>query len=200
MLRHRRMQQRRAMRTAVAVLALSILGGPVAAQDASPAPGASVEPDRPTAGAFEAIIPTELAGVELERLSYSGDDLAAGADEDDPIAELTALAEANGATISDLFVASGSSSDDGVFVGVLAATISGVPAARFADELTPLILELGPDVTMTNEVIAEREVIRVGPGSGLTGEAPVFVFEQGEVVWYVVADHDLLEQVIGAMP
>jgi hypothetical protein len=153
-----------------------------------------------TAETFETIIPTQLMGLELETLSYSGDDIVAGADEDDPIGALAALAESNGATISDLFVASGTAKEGEVFVGVLAATIAGVAAADFAAELTPLMLELGPDVVLTNEVIAGLEVTRVGPGSGLTGEAPVYVIEVGEVVWYVVAEDELLKEIIGSLP
>lgn len=180
-----------------AALVVPIAGAPAAAVDASPVATAA---PLTRAAALEAAIPAEIAGLAITTVAFDGDDIVADASPDDPISELVELAVARGVTISELAIASGSGGDETRFVGILGARLGQLPASEWASALTPVILELGEGVDLRVDVIAGRDVVRVGPGSGLTGERPVVVVESGDTVWYVVTDDTLLEEVIGSLP
>ena len=151
---------------------------------------------------LEGYYPAAVAGTPLEPGSFTADQMLSGVSPDDPINGLTALAEARGRATSDLTIASASAGAGDDFVGILAARLDGVPAVDFEAELTPLILQAGPDMAIGEEVVvAGRAVRRVEPGTGLAGSSPVYVLVSGEVVWYVLApDGASLEEVIAGLP
>jgi peptidyl-prolyl cis-trans isomerase B (cyclophilin B) len=150
---------------------------------------------------LEGYYPATIAGAALEPGSFSADQVLAGVPPDDPITGLAGLAEARGKATSDLTIASASTGQGDGFVGVLAARLDGIPAAEFEAELTPLILQAGPDVGIEALEVADRAVRRVAPGTGLAGPSPVYVLVSDEVVWYVLApEGDLLDEVIAALP
>lgn len=151
--------------------------------------------------ALEALYPDTIAGTAIEASSFSAEQILAGVAAEDPINGLSALAAAHGKTPSDLVIASASAGQGEGFVGIFAARLDGVPASGFEAELTPLILQAGPDVAISEEVVAGRAVRRVEAGTGLAGPSPVYVLVSGEVVWYVLApDGALLEELVAALP
>jgi len=184
----------------LAIAGGTIVGRPVAAQVASPVPGEASEATPPSLSEqLEAAFPATLAGRPLDITSFSGDEVIAGVDADDPVLELVELTAAHGSRISDFSIASASVRDRDPFIGLLAATIDGVPAIDVIDDLTRLILETDQHVESTREIIAGLEVTRVGPGSGLTGAAVVYVLPVGDIAWYVVAEPGDLEEILSAL-
>ena len=147
-----------------------------------------------------AAFPVQLAEVRLEVTAFSGDEVIAGAHAGDAVNELIDVAAAHGVTISDFAIASAALRDRDPFIGLLAATFEGVPAADVLDDLTRLILEIDDGVELTPEIVAGRDAIRVGPGSGLTGEAVVYAIPSGEIAWFVVAEPVDLEAVVKVLP
>ena len=187
------------MRSLLLVIALvASIGVTAVAQDASPS--ADVSPVASTTDQLVAAFPAELLGVPLEVSAFDGNAIIAGADEGDAVLELIDVAAAHGVGIGDFSIASASIRSDGPFVGLLAAGFAGVAATDVEQDLSRLILELDDDVDVTQEVIAGRDVTRVGPGSGLTGESPVYVLVSDEIAWYVVATDDDLQQIVAALP
>ena len=189
-----------ARRLLLATVMVASLGGVSTAQDASPSGSPLSSPDAGVPDGLAAAFPTQLLGEPLEVRTFSGDEVIAGAEEGDAVLALVDIAAVQGVAITDFDIASSSIRRDGLFVGLLAASFSGVPAADVVGDLTRLILELDGEVELTPEVIAGREVTRVGPGSGLTGESVVYVLTSGDVAWYIVATDDDLEQIVAALP
>jgi len=146
------------------------------------------------------MFPTELLGEPLEVLLFTGDELIAGVEAGAEVLGLVDVVAAQGASITDLTIASSSLRNDGPFVGLLAARLAGVPAVDVEADLSRLILGLDDFVELTPEVVAGREVTRVGPGSGLTGDSVVHVLASDDIVWYVVASDDVLEEIIATLP
>ena len=183
----------RLLASALAVVTVLSLGGAVAAQDATFEPAATER--------LEAAFPEQLGGWHLEVTSFSGDEIIAGAAEGDEVLELIDVVAAHGATMADFAIASGAIREqDEHFIGLLAASISGVPAADVQSDLTRLILELDEEVELTPDVIAGREVTRVGSGSGLTGEAVVYVLASDQIAWFIVAEPEDLEAIVSVLP
>lgn len=175
------------------------VSGAVAAQDASTGPATEPGPSS-VAERLEAAFPEQLVGQPLETVSFSGDEVIAGAGEDDSVLELVDVVDASGASISDFAIASGAIEGGEIFVGLLAATVDGVPATEVVDDLTRLILELDENAVLSDEIIGGRSVTRVSSGSGLTGDGVVHVFTSGEIAWYVVAESQALEEVLDLLP
>ncbi len=184
---------------AVTLASVVVLTPTAVAQDEDP----DVAPLRTTseaALALEDAIPDVIAGLALETLSYDGVDIIEGADADDPVAELQEMAAAAGVGVDELLLASGTAQSEERFVGVLAARLGGVDAAEFAPALTPLLLETTDATPFVRLTIGDLDVTQVGPGTGLTGEALVYVAEIGDTAWYVVTDAELLEEVLETLP
>ena len=199
--------QVRLVATALCVSTSIALATPAAAQESSPKPSAgSVVPDAPprttseAALELESAIPTNVAGLELTTVSFSGADVAAGADDDDPIAGLELVVADVGMTMEDLLLASGTADDGERFMGILAARLGGVPAADFAARLTPLLLETTSDTPLVELAVGDHTVTQVGPGTGLTGDALVYIVERGDTAWYIVTDEGSLEDTLAALP
>lgn len=147
-----------------------------------------------------AAFPERIGGNVLEITAFTGDEVIAGAEADDPVNELVDVVAAQGASMSDFAIASAAVRDRDPFIGLLAASITGVPAADVVPDLTRLILETDEDVVQSQELVAGREVTRVGPGSGLTGDDAVYVLTSDEIAWYIVADRADLEEVLSVLP
>jgi cyclophilin family peptidyl-prolyl cis-trans isomerase len=165
-------------------------------------PSASVlaMPEGSSDGAsLEARFPTAACGRPFAPSFVSGADIVAGAAEDDPITGLGPLAESVGATLADLRVASAGSGQGATLVGLLAATIPGVPAEQVEAELTRLLLRTDGDAPISDEVVAGRTV-RLVSRSGLTGDIPITVLASSETVWYVVAGGDIRDSIVAALP
>jgi hypothetical protein len=193
---------------ALTLLAAVSLAAPVQAQEPSPAvssePSGSDAAPPPTTSAaaleLEAAIPTTVAGLTLETVSFSGDDIVGSAGSDDPISELEVIAADAGVTIGELLLASGTADDGEDFLGILAARLGGVPAADFASALTPLLLETNDGTPFVTFTLGNDEVTQVGPGTGLTGDAFVYVVERGDTAWYIVAAVTMLPDALAALP
>ena len=184
-----------------------LLAAPVVGQEPTSRPdGVSVSDEAPplttSAAALElqAAIPTSVAGLELETVSFSGEDIVSQADDGVPVAELEAIAAGAGVGIDDLLLASGTADDGDRVIGILAARLGGVPAAEFTGALTPLLLETNEGTPFVTVTVGDDEVTQVGPGTGLTGDALVYVVERGDTAWYVVTDLELLPETLDAIP
>ena len=160
-----------------------------------PEPAPALVP--PGGSPLEGSMPATVCGRPLTSSYFAGDDIIANAPEGDPIHELSALAEANGATASDLSVATAETGGGAGMVALLGATLAGVPASDIADELTRALLQLGEAAETEPGVVAGRDVTIVRPGGA---EGPTLhVFPSGDVLWFVVAEGDILESVVAAL-
>jgi hypothetical protein len=184
-----------------------LLAAPVVAQEASPQPSAPSDSDgAPSATTsvaaieLEAAIPTNVAGLALETVSFSGEDIVSQADGDDPVAELEAIAADAGVAIGDLLLASGTADDGDRFIGILAARLGGLPASEFRGGLTPLLLETTDGTPFVTVTVGDDEVTQVGPGTGLTGDALVYLIERGDTAWYIVTELEMLSDALDAIP
>jgi hypothetical protein len=180
----------------VTTLVAAFIAQPVAAQDQSAPPLATDS----VAERLKATFPANLLGAELQVTAFDGIAVTAAAAPDDPVNELTEVAARHGASIEDFAIASAAVRDREPFVGLLAATIEGVPATDVIDDLTRLILETDDSVETTKVKVAGRDALRVESGSGLVGDDIVHVFPAGETVWYVVADPAELEAIVAELP
>ena len=151
------------------------------------------------AAELAALLPDEVAGMALEGKSFTADEILPGSSEDIAILELTSIAKAQGAKISNLSIASGGASDGEAFTTVLASSIPGVPGELVKEPLIQLILGGTADSEVTEEVIGGHEVTLISASTG-EGSDNIRVLVDGDVVWFVVADADSVEDVIGALP
>ena len=201
-------RRRRGLSLTLALFAAVSVAGPAVAQEPSPVasplpPVGEVAPPPTTSVAaleLESTIPTSVAGLTLETVSFSGDDIARSAGSDDPVSELEAIAAGAGVSMDELLLASGTADDGDRFVGILAARLGGVSAAEFASALTLLLLETSDGTPFVTVTVGDEEVTQVGPGTGLTGDALVYVVERGDTAWYIVTDLELLPDALAAIP
>ena len=145
-------------------------------------------------------LPASVAGIDL--LDRAAFDSTVVLPEADPalIEELEAVASERGTDLQGLSIARASGAAEEAFAAIVAVTIPGVPAADVQDALSRLIFGVSDDVISTQEVIADREVMRYettvegGPAQIAYGLA------NDEVAWFLVADEGSLEEVIAALP
>ena len=161
-----------------------------------PEPGPALVP--PDATSPAGAMPAAVCGRPLSVQTLSGDEIIANAPEGDPIHALADIAEANGGTVSDLTVATAQTGEGPGMVGLLSATLAGVPASDIAEDLTRILLQLEEGAEVEPGVVGGRDVMVVPEGGPRTG--PLHVLASGEVLWFVVAEGDVLESVVAALP
>jgi peptidyl-prolyl cis-trans isomerase B (cyclophilin B) len=159
----------------------------------TPAPPSAAEV---AADALAAQVPQVVAGIELvDRASFSSDAILAQV-APDILAELETLAEAHGTDLERLSIARAAGGDETSFVTLVASSIEGVEAADGLAALGRLVLGVGEDAVTTTETIAGREVTRIE----LAPDQVAYVLAGEDVVWFLVADEDNLEEVVAALP
>jgi cyclophilin family peptidyl-prolyl cis-trans isomerase len=145
------------------------------------------------------VFPVALCGRPLTSSAFAGDDIMANAAEQDPIREIADIAEANGATVSDLTVITGDTGEGPGNVALLGASIAGVHAADVAEDLTRILLQVEDGAQTERATIGGREVTTIAPGG--PRPSPVHVLASGDVVWFVIAEEgDVLESVVAGLP
>jgi cyclophilin family peptidyl-prolyl cis-trans isomerase len=160
---------------------------------------AVVLPDPSADGSpLAAVVPVAVCGRPMTQSTFAGDDIIANAAEDDPIREIADVAEAQGATVSDLSVVSAQTGEGAGKVALLAATIAGVPAADVADDLTRILMQLEEGAATERALIGGREVTTIAPGGPRT--LPVHVLASGDVLWFVSSEGDVLESLLAGLP
>jgi len=153
------------------------------------------------AAELQAMLPVEIAGLPLQSNAFTSDQILPGSGEDAAVLELTSISEANDASIAELAIATAGSDDgSGTFVTVLAGSIPGVPAGLVAEPMRQLIIGDTEGAEISDMVIAGRDVKQVQDTQDAGPENTIYVIESGDVVWFVVADPDSLEEAIAALP
>ena len=148
------------------------------------------------ADALAAQVPEVVAGIELlDRASFSSDVILAQV-APDILAELDALAEAQGTDLERLAIARAAGGDETSFATIVAASIEGVAAEDALALLGRLVLGLSGDAVTTTETIAGREVTRIE----LAPDQVAYALAGEVVVWFLVADEGNLEGVISSLP
>jgi peptidyl-prolyl cis-trans isomerase B (cyclophilin B) len=164
----------------------------------SPAPPSEAEV---AAAELQAMLPVEIAGLPLQSTAFTSDEILPGSGEDAAVLELTSISEANDASIAELAIATAGSDDgSGTFVTVLAGSIPGVPADLVAEPMRQLIIGDTEGAEISDMVIAGRDVKQVQDTQDAGPENTIYVIESDDVVWFVVADPDSLEEAIAALP
>lgn len=167
------------------------------------------EPDPPPPSVAEAagdalagIVPTSLAGLELQQTIFTSDRVIGGREQDPPVIALGGIAEANDADLEALaIVSAGASGGEGASVALVVVSLPGVPAAEAVEVFRDIIIgPLSPDAELESRTIAGHEVtlVRAMPDAGW--QDTIHVIESGEQVWFVVTDFETIEQVIDELP
>jgi peptidyl-prolyl cis-trans isomerase B (cyclophilin B) len=179
-----------------------IISASVEQAELPPEPTPEPPSEAETAAAeLQAMLPVEIAGVPLESTAFTSDQILPGSGEDAAVLELTSISEANDASIAELAIATAGSDDGaGTFVTVLAGSIPGVPADLVAEPMRQLIIGDTEGAEISDMVIAGRDVKQVQDTQDAGPENTIYVIESGDVVWFVVADPDSLEEAIAALP
>ena len=184
--------------------ASDLIEDPVRIQSASieqvelPAEPTSAPPSAAEVAAHDlaAQVPEVVAGIGLvDRASFSSDVILAQV-APDILVELETLAEAHGTDLERLSIARAAGGGETSFVTLVAASIEGVAAADAVASLGRLVLGVGEDAVITVETIADREVTRIE----LAPDQLAYALAGEDVVWFLVADEDNLEEVIRSLP
>ncbi len=152
------------------------------------------------AAELEAMLPRDVAGLNLEGNTFTADEIIAGFADDSLMIELTSLAVANDAEINQLSIATGGDAAGETFATIIGGHIPGVPAEQAQDAMVRLLLGDTEGSEIASEQVAGRDVmvIRETPDAG--ADSTVYVVPSDEIVWLVIADEATLEEAITALP
>ena len=145
-------------------------------------------------------MPTEIAGVALTTDVFASEQILGGSAESEAIAELTTLATGHGTQIEQLAVATAGSGAGDSFVAILAGSIPGVPASDARDALVQLIVGDSPEAELTDQNIAGKQVVQLMPTPESAPRDNIYIVASGDILWFVVTEPELLEDVIGELP
>jgi hypothetical protein len=196
----------------LAALAVPRLAGIPVPPEPSEAPEPTFQGDTVLRGLF----PQAVGDYPMEVEVFSGSDILAGADADDPeaqamISDLQALLSAHGKTFDDVSIAEGYFDAEDAVGDVIATRVAGTDITDFEDELIAYWLPF-EDPQRTPTTIAGREVTAVTDGP-LTGGSPApsadpfalplppsYVYAAGDVLFIVSADEPQLSQLFALLP
>jgi hypothetical protein len=182
-----------------------------------PEPSEVPEPTFEGDPVLQALFPDAVGDAPMEVEVFSGSDILAGADTEDPeaqamIADLQALLSAHGKTFDDVSIAEGYFETEDAAVGdVIATRVAGTDITDFEDELIAYWLPY-EDPQRTPMTIAGREVTAVTDGPPATGSPdpsadpfalplpPSYVYAAGDVLFIVSADEPELSQLLELLP
>ena len=145
-------------------------------------------------------LPDEVGGRPFEQSVFTADQILSASDQEGAIGALTRIAADNGGAVTDLSVATARVDDGEVFAIVLAGSIPGVEAELYIEPMAELILEGLPDEGPEDAVVAGRDVQRVVPYPDAPEEQHVYLLPSGDVLWFVVADTEILEEIVSSLP
>ena len=162
-------------------------------------------PAPPTEGELAAAalgdeLPDEVAGRMFEQSIFTADQILSASDQDEAIGALTKVAADNGGAVTNLSVATAAVDDGEVFAIVLAGSIPGVEAELYIEPMAELILGGLPDEGPEDAVVAGRDVQRVVPYPDAPEEEYIYLVPNGDVLWFVVADTENLEEIVSSLP
>jgi hypothetical protein len=181
-------------------LAVAVAGCGGAGQTPSPTPnpngggldlgsfdlGSFALPSFTTDAALEAMIPDQLGGQALDKLSFTGDAFMGSGQEGS--AQVQALLGSMGKTPGDLSVAFGGNS----LVTVIAYQIKGVPASSFMSTFTGLMSQQ-QQVTASQTSYAGKSVTKL---TAETGDVS-YVYGSGDVLFFVAGGtQDLTDAIL----
>lgn len=195
--------------TGLAALALPRLA-------AIPVPTEAPEPSSQGDPVLQALIPAAVGDAEMVVDIYTGRDLVADLDPDDPdatasIADLEAVLGAHDRTIDDVSFANAYFATETAYGDLFAIRVAGADVAGFQDELVDLMLQMD-DPQRTPAVIAGHEVTVVTDGVTVTGSPgpspdpfdlplpPSYVYPSGDVLFIVSAEEPHLTQLFELLP
>ncbi len=152
------------------------------------------------ADALAAQLPAEVAGIELvDRASFSSDQIAQQVPPES-LADLAAVADANGTDLERFSIARAAGGGGETFATVLAASIEGVPGADVLEPMASFILGLVEESTITDEQIAGRDVKRIALAPESNPDQVAYAVTSGDIVWFLIADEGSLEGVVSSLP
>lgn len=152
------------------------------------------------ADALAAQLPAEVAGIELvDRAIFSSDQIAQQAPPES-LADLAAVAEANGTDLERFAITRAAGGGGETFATVLAASIEGVPGATVLEPMASFILGLVEESTITDEQIAGRDVKRISLAPESSPDQVAYAVASGDIVWFLIADEGSLEEVVSSLP
>ena len=147
-----------------------------------------------------ALVPGTIGSLTLSGESFTSEEVFGGFADEQLQSDLTSLAEANGADIGLLSVATGGASEGDSFVTLVGGSIPDVPADQAQDAMVRLLLGDTSSSNVTQETVAGREVSVVRATEDAGPEQTVYIVPSGDVVWLLAADPATLEAAITALP
>ena len=142
-----------------------------------------------------ALMPATAGGFDLQTMTFTMEQVGAQLD---PalLADLQAIAEADGADVQQFAVAQSAGTDGTDFVSIAAASIPGVPGTEVQSAIMSLLLPGTDSAAATEETIDGRTVQRLQLDDATTA----WIFSSDEVVWFVVTTLEDPTEVIAALP
>jgi peptidyl-prolyl cis-trans isomerase B (cyclophilin B) len=167
-----------------------------------PEPEASEPPSEAqlAADALAAKIPSEVAGLSLEGTTFTAEQILTGSEEDVAMVQLGSIAEQNGGQLSSLAIATAGDDNGEAFATILASSIAGVPAEAVKEPLIQLILGDQSGAMITEETVAGHNVTLIRPTEDAGDTDSIRVIANGDIVWFIVADADSIEEVVSSLP
>ena len=165
--------------------------------DPTPPPPSAAEL---AADELAAQLPDEAAGFQLQKVAFTLEEIGGQLDRG-IIAELQAIAEANGADAQLLSIAQASAADaEGGFVSLAGASIPGGPAEQVQEALIRLLLPTDESTAMQTITLADREGTHVDLVPDPTPGDSAYVVRSGDAVWFIVSTVEDVSDIVAALP
>jgi peptidyl-prolyl cis-trans isomerase B (cyclophilin B) len=162
-------------------------------------------PEPPTAAELAAsnladMLPREIAGLTLQGNVFPSAQVLGGLAEAELVAELTAIAEENGADIGEISIATGSADNGAQFLTVVGGSIPGVAADAVFDPMVRLLLGQTETAEVTQETVADRAATVIRGSADAGPDSVVYVIPSGDVLWMVLGDDASAREAVASLP
>lgn len=179
--------------------------GRIGSVELPPTPTQQPQPSFMGDAELQALMPTTVGGQPLESQTFSGQDLAAQIDPEDPDdqAEFQTLVDAlaaQGRTLDDLSAGFAYYSSEDSSGGLTAVRVRGLDIDAFVDDLLPLLVTGLDDPQRTPGQVAGRDVTIVTDGPDGPDASRQYVYPKGEILWVVVAEEPALTELFDQLP
>jgi cyclophilin family peptidyl-prolyl cis-trans isomerase len=162
-------------------------------------PEPTAEPPSEAEAAAQALadlLPDEVAGLTLQKDTYTTDEIFGGSDDATAIEELRAIAAEHGVDVDSLVGATAGAQDGEAFALLFASRLPGLDVTLIEAPLTRVLLGDTSSLASTKATVGGREATVLEQDSGDL----IHIFRSGDLLLVVLADPDSLEEVVAALP
>jgi hypothetical protein len=188
----------------IAVAGLLLAPAPILAQDASPRPDAVARPSAAADVDIFELIPGTIGGLPPETSVVRGLEHFDGLDPEDELdaqqmASLQEFVATLGASIDDMTSISAVVVDGQSLSFVAGLQVAGAePEALLTSYIETLIAEMGDPYQELGEIGGKTATLIID--GSFEDELPLYVYGSGPMVWLIVADEAVVEELLSQLP